>query len=63
MIKRSTEMGVALYARGFEASTKMTEYKETKGITSLDVTVVAILTAFLIYVVVLGHTVTSIFVR
>lgn len=63
MIKRSTEMGVALYARGFEASTKMTEYKETKGITSLDVTVIAILTAFLIYVVVLGHTVTSIFVR
>jgi energy-coupling factor transporter transmembrane protein EcfT len=63
MIKRSTEMGVALYARGFEASKKMTEYKETKGITYLDLIVMAILAAFIVYEVVLGHTIASLFIR
>jgi energy-coupling factor transporter transmembrane protein EcfT len=63
MIRRSTEMGVALYARGFEASKKVTEFKETKGISYMDVTVVAILSVFLIYEVVLGHTINHLFVR
>jgi energy-coupling factor transporter transmembrane protein EcfT len=61
MIRRSTEMGVALYARGFEASKKMTLYKETKGFTYVDLTIIVILAAFLIYVVILGHTITSLF--
>jgi energy-coupling factor transporter transmembrane protein EcfT len=63
MIRRSVEMGVALYARGFEASKKMTEYKETRGITYLDLVVITILAAFVIYEVVLGHTITSLFIR
>jgi energy-coupling factor transporter transmembrane protein EcfT len=63
MIKRSTEMGVALYARGFEASTNLTEYQETKRFTYVDVIVIAILAAFLIYEVILGHSITSLFTR
>jgi energy-coupling factor transporter transmembrane protein EcfT len=63
MIRRSTEMGVALYARGFEASKKVTSFKETKGITYVDVTVIAILSAFLIYEVVLGHSINNLLIR
>jgi energy-coupling factor transporter transmembrane protein EcfT len=59
MIKRSSEMGVALYARGFENTKKAVNYKETKSFTYMDALVIAILLAFLIYTVVLGHTITS----
>jgi energy-coupling factor transporter transmembrane protein EcfT len=59
MIKRSTEMGVALYARGFENTKKVAGFKETKSISYMDVLVMAILLGFLIYTVVLGHTITS----
>jgi energy-coupling factor transporter transmembrane protein EcfT len=62
MIRRSTEMGVALYARGFEASKKVTAFKETKGITYMDITVIAILSVFLIYEVFLGHSINHLFV-
>jgi energy-coupling factor transport system permease protein len=63
MIRRSTEMGVALYARGFEASNTMTDFKETKPLSFVDFTILAILVAFLIYVVFLGHSITSLFMR
>jgi energy-coupling factor transporter transmembrane protein EcfT len=63
MIRRSTEMGVALYARGFEASKSMTDYKETKQLSAVDFTIMAILAAFLIYEVVLGHSITASFMR
>ena len=55
MIRRSTEMGVALFARVFESSKKVTEFRETRGISYMDVTVVVILSVFLIYEVILGH--------
>lgn len=63
MIRRSTEMGVALYARGFEASKGMTDYKETKRFTYVDFLIIAILAAFLIYEVFLGHSITHLFTR
>jgi energy-coupling factor transporter transmembrane protein EcfT len=63
MIRRSTEMGVALYARGFEASKTMTDYKETKRLSAVDFTIMAILAAFLIYEVILGHSITALFMR
>ncbi|MGA2682775.1 MAG: energy-coupling factor transporter transmembrane component T [Candidatus Bathyarchaeia archaeon] len=63
MIRRSTEMGVALYARGFEASKGMTDYKETKRLSSIDYMIMGILVAFLIYEVILGHSITALFVR
>jgi len=63
MIRRSTEMGVALYARGFEASNSMTDYKETKQFSVVDFMIIAMLTIFLIYEVILGHSVTSLFMR
>jgi energy-coupling factor transporter transmembrane protein EcfT len=63
MIRRSTETGVALYARGFEASKGMTDYKETKRLSVVDFTIIAVLAAFLIYVVFLGHSLTSLFAR
>lgn len=63
MIKRSTEMGVALYARGFENTKKVSNYKETKSFSYMDVLVIAILLAFLIYTVILGHTITSLILR
>jgi energy-coupling factor transporter transmembrane protein EcfT len=63
MIRRSTEMGVALYARGFEASNSMTDYKETKRLSVVDFTIMAILAAFLIYEVFLGHSITALFMR
>ena len=63
MIRRSTEMGVALYARGFEASKGMTDYKETKRLSVVDFTILAILAVFLIYEVFLGHSITSLFMR
>jgi len=63
MIRRSTEMGVALYARGFEASQNITDYKETKRFTYVDFTIIAILVAFLIYEVILGHSITALFMR
>ncbi len=63
MIRRSTEMGVALYARGFEASHEMTDYKETRRFSYVDFTIVAILVAFLIYEVILGHSITALFTR
>jgi len=63
MIRRSTEMGVALYARGFEASKTMTDYKETRKLSYVDALVLAILAAFLIYEVILGHSITSLFMR
>jgi energy-coupling factor transporter transmembrane protein EcfT len=63
MIRRSTEMGVALYARGFEASKGMTDYKETKRLSVVDFTIMAILAAFLIYEVILGHSITALFMR
>ena len=59
MIKRSTEMGVALYARGFENTKRVDGYRETRSFSYMDVLVVAILVAFLVYTVVLGHTMTS----
>jgi energy-coupling factor transporter transmembrane protein EcfT len=59
MIKRSTEMGVALYARGFENAKKVAGYRETKSLSYMDVLVMAILLVFLVYTVVLGHTITS----
>lgn len=61
MIRRSTEMGVALYARGFEASKSVTDYRETKSLSYVDFTILAILAAFLIYEVFLGHSITSLF--
>jgi len=63
MIRRSTEMGVALYARGFEASDKMTDYKETRRLSNVDLLIWVILAAFLIYEVFLGHSITSLFMR
>ncbi len=63
MIRRSTEMGVALYARGFEASHGMTDYKETRRFSYVDFTIMAILSAFLIYEVILGHSITSLLMR
>ena len=63
MIRRSTEMGVALYARGFEASKGMTDYKETKRLSIVDFTIMALLSAFLIYEVILGHSITALFTR
>ena len=63
MIRRSTEMGVALYARGFEASKTMTDYKETRRLSYVDLTILVILAAFLIYVVFLGHSITALFMR
>jgi len=63
MIRRSTEMGVALYARGFEASNSMTDYKETKRLSAVDFTIIGILAAFLIYEVFLGHSITALFMR
>ncbi len=63
MIRRSTEMGVALYARGFESSKKVTSFRETKGISYMDVIVIVILSVFLIYEVFLGHTINSLFIR
>ncbi len=63
MIRRSTEMGVALYARGFEASKGMTDYKETRRLSSVDFTIMAILAVFLIYEVILGHSITALFMR
>ncbi|MGA3061334.1 MAG: energy-coupling factor transporter transmembrane component T [Candidatus Bathyarchaeia archaeon] len=59
MIRRSTEMGVALYARGFEASNQMTDYKETKRLSIVDFIIIGILAALLIYVVFLGHSITA----
>jgi len=52
-----------LYARGFEASKKMTDYKETKRLSAVDFTILAILAAFLIYEVFLGHSITTLFMR
>jgi len=63
MIRRSTEMGVALYARGFEASHGITDFKETKRFSYVDFTIIAILVAFLIYEVILGHSITALFMR
>jgi energy-coupling factor transporter transmembrane protein EcfT len=63
MIKRSAEMGVALYARGFESAKKVKGYRETKNFSYMDVLVIAILIAFLVYTVVLGHTITSLVIR
>ena len=63
MIRRSTEMGVALYARGFEASNSMTDYKETRKLSAVDLTIMAILAAFLIYEVILGHSISALFMR
>jgi energy-coupling factor transporter transmembrane protein EcfT len=63
MIRRSTEMGVALYARGFENAKKVTGYRETKSVSYMDVLVIAILLAFLVYTVMLGHTITSLLLR
>jgi energy-coupling factor transporter transmembrane protein EcfT len=63
MIRRSTEMGVALYARGFEASKNMTDYKETRRLSAIDFTIMVILAAFLIYEVLLGHSITASFMR
>ena len=63
MIRRSTEMGVALYARGFEAAKSTTDYKETKRLSWVDFTIMAILAAFLIYEVILGHSITALFMR
>ena len=63
MIRRSTEMGVALYARGFEASNQMTNFKETRRFTYVDFIIIAILAAFLIYEVILGHSITALFTR
>jgi energy-coupling factor transporter transmembrane protein EcfT len=60
MIKRSTEMGVALYARGFENAKKVDGYRETRSFSYMDVLVIAILLVFLVYTVVLGHTITSV---
>jgi energy-coupling factor transporter transmembrane protein EcfT len=63
MIRRSTETGVALYARGFEASKRVTDFKETKRLSYVDFTILAILAAFLIYEVILGHSITALFTR
>jgi energy-coupling factor transporter transmembrane protein EcfT len=63
MIRRSTEMGVALYARGFEASKGVTDYKETRRFSALDFAIIAVLVAFLIYEVVLGNSLTRLFMR
>jgi energy-coupling factor transporter transmembrane protein EcfT len=59
MIRRSTEMGVALYARGFENTKKFVNYKETRSFSYIDALVIAILLGFLVYTVVLGHTITA----
>ncbi len=61
MIRRSTEMGIALYARGFESSKVPTYYKETKPLSLIDFAIIAVLIAFLIYEVLLGHSITALF--
>jgi energy-coupling factor transporter transmembrane protein EcfT len=63
MIRRSTEMGVALHARGFEASNGMTDYKETKRLSVVDLTIMVLLSVFLIYEVFVVHSITSILTR
>lgn len=63
MIRRSTEMGVALYARGFEASTQMTNYKETRKLGAVDIIVMVTFTAFLIYEIFFVHSLTNLFMR
>ncbi len=63
MIKRSTEMGIALYARGFENVKKVSYYKETKSLSYMDVLIIVILLGFLIYTVILGHTLTALILR
>jgi energy-coupling factor transporter transmembrane protein EcfT len=63
MIKRSSEMGVALYARGFENTKKVAVYEETRGFSFMDVLVIAIMLGFLVYTVVLGHTITALVSR
>jgi len=63
MVKRSTEMGIALYARGFENAKQVTYFEETKGFSYMDALIIVILFAFLIYTVILGHTITALFLR
>ncbi len=57
MIRRATEMGVAVYARGFEEAKNPVDYKETKRFSYMDVIIIGILLAFLVYTIVLGHTI------
>ncbi|MGC9146157.1 MAG: hypothetical protein ACP5GS_08650, partial [Nitrososphaeria archaeon] len=58
MIRRATEMGVALYARGFESSEKITYYKETKSFTYVDVFIWIIMILLLVYIVIMHGSIT-----
>jgi energy-coupling factor transporter transmembrane protein EcfT len=55
MIRRSVEMGIALYARGFYSATRITEYRERRPFTYVDWAVVALLAALAVFDVVLGY--------
>jgi len=63
MIRRATEMGVALYARGFESSTNMTQYNETKNLTYVDIIIWIIMIGLLIYTAVLHQSITATVLR
>jgi energy-coupling factor transporter transmembrane protein EcfT len=59
MIRRSTEMGIALQARGFEESSSVTDFKETRPFSAADYAVLALLTVLSVYTVLMGHTLTA----
>jgi len=63
MIKRSTEMGVALQARGFETAGTVTQYRETRSFTYVDAVIISLLLFFLVYVVIMGNSFTSLAAR
>ncbi|MGC9145631.1 MAG: energy-coupling factor transporter transmembrane component T family protein [Nitrososphaeria archaeon] len=58
MIRRATEMGVALYARGFESSKRITYYKETKPFTYVDAFIWIIMTLLLVYIIIMHGSIT-----
>ncbi|WP_449462492.1 energy-coupling factor transporter transmembrane component T [Tardisphaera miroshnichenkoae] len=55
MIRRSTEMGVALQARGFEEASGVTNFRETRGFSVADYVMIAGLAGLCVYTLVLGH--------
>ncbi len=59
MIRRSTEMGIALQARGFEESSSVTDFKETRPFSAADYAVLALLTVLCVYTILMGHTLTA----
>ncbi len=61
MIRRSTEMGVALQARGFEEASEMTNFRETRAFSLADYAMIAVLVGLCVYTLVLGHSFTALF--